>query len=102
MARERPTASDVTADPADLTLPLPPIGGPGRPDGLSHREAHALLRCAPLTSVEFKAQRQLRAVYGGPKHFDITAGLGVRAGAIRRLTRLGVGRSQGEAGRGQS
>jgi len=101
VARERPTASDVSVRPADLAVPSP-LSAPGRPDDLSRSEARALLRCAPLTSAEIEAQRERRAAYDGPKHFDITARIGVTAGAIRRQTGLGVGESQGEAGRGPS
>jgi len=74
-------------------------GGRSRADGLSAAQAHALLRCAPLTSAEFKAQRQLRAAYGGPKHFDIASRLGLLGGAIKSRGRRGVGRPRGEANR---
>jgi hypothetical protein len=75
--------------PTPLTL----VGGArSRADGLSEAQAHALLRCAPLTSAEFKAQRQLRAAYGGPKHFDIASRLGFLGGAIKSRRRRGVGR----------
>ena len=57
MARKRPTASDVPQIPAN------PAGSPrgfAEPDGidaLTHAQTHALRRCAPLNTAEFKAQR---------------------------------------------
>jgi hypothetical protein len=61
VARLRPTASDVQQT---LTGPLADAdrdhAGPGAPTGaLSPAQAHALRRCAPLNSAEFKARRQL-------------------------------------------
>jgi hypothetical protein len=54
VARERPTASTV----------IPPIqtlrnADDGEPLGLTRAEAHALLRCAPLTPTQFKALGRL-------------------------------------------
>jgi hypothetical protein len=55
VARERPTASDVSQIPAVLDV-RPVRGAPDRPDALTQAQAHALRRCAPLTSADFKAR----------------------------------------------
>jgi hypothetical protein len=55
VARERPTASDVLQISAVPDV-SPVRGGPDRPDALTHAQAHALRRCAPLTSADFKAR----------------------------------------------
>ena len=55
VARKRPTASDVSPIPPVLDVP-PPHGATHRPDSLTQAEAHALRRCAPLTSADFRAR----------------------------------------------
>jgi hypothetical protein len=55
VARERPTASDVSLIPAALDV-RPQRGGSDRPDTLTSAQAHALRRCAPLTRADFKAR----------------------------------------------
>ncbi|HEV7883440.1 MAG TPA: hypothetical protein VGO81_07715 [Solirubrobacteraceae bacterium] len=57
VARERPTASDVSQIPAVLDI-RPERDGRERVDGLTRAQAHALRRCAPLTSADFKEHRR--------------------------------------------
>jgi len=63
MARERQTASDVQQALAELDGDMLDRTRPARGalDGrvLTHAQTHALRRCAPLTSAEFKTHRQL-------------------------------------------
>jgi hypothetical protein len=59
VARERPTASDVSQMPTALDG-RPRHGGSDRPDTLTQAQAQAqaqaLRRCAPLTRADFKAR----------------------------------------------
>jgi hypothetical protein len=83
VARERPTASDVS--PLSTVLDVRPArGGPDRPDALTHAQARALRRCAPLTSADFNVRgrevqqrtlslRQFLARGGGATNTGATA-----------------------------
>ena len=57
MARKRPTASDVPQIPASPGPSLRVVAQPDGNDALTHAQTHALRRCAPLNTAEFKAQR---------------------------------------------
>lgn len=72
MARKRPIASDVPQTLADLDGAIFDSSRSARgalDDGgaLSHAQMRALRRCAPLTSAEFKAHRQL----AGPRKLSL-------------------------------
>lgn len=57
MARERPTASDVPQISAHPAASPRVVTEPDRDEALTHAQTHALRRCAPLNTAEFKAQR---------------------------------------------
>ena len=71
VARKRPTVSDVPQIPASPEASRPARDQHGGVDGLSHAQVHALRRCTPLTSAEFKAHREARASYDQPTHFHL-------------------------------
>lgn len=56
MAHQRPETSDVHAAPANDPQQKP---GTRDPIKLTHAEAHALSRCAPLKPAQFKALGEL-------------------------------------------
>ena len=57
MARKRPTASDVPQIPTNGAASPRVFAEPDGDDALTHAQARALRRCAPLNTAEFKAQR---------------------------------------------
>lgn len=57
MAHKRPAASDVPHISANPSASLRVVAEPDRDDALTHAQTHALRRCAPLNTDEFKAQR---------------------------------------------
>lgn len=57
MARKRPTASGVLQLPANPSASPSVVTEPDRDDALTYAQTHALRRCAPLNTAEFKAQR---------------------------------------------
>jgi hypothetical protein len=57
VARKRPTASDVPQLPADPAALESALAQADADDALTHAQTHALRRCAPLNTAEFKAQR---------------------------------------------
>jgi len=99
VARKRPTASDVSPVPANLDAAHPVSGVPDRADGLSHAQARALLRCTPLTSADFGAERHPGARFGGPKRPELPSRLDDSVGAMKRRSHLGIGRLREEGNR---
>lgn len=87
MARKRPIASDVPQIPAnpDAAARAERVGLDDAGHGLTQAQAHALRRCAPLSSSEFNGQRQVLAQQHGR--------------SIMRIRRHGLGDDNAVVGR---